>query len=80
VSINVLTNQEAGDVLGAAQAAGISRPVIGRIMPWTGPAKYAKVLEAARAGLGVQVGVEAVRNAALLVPRTTQPGVMHKHA
>lgn len=61
VSISVLTNQEAGDVLAAAQAAGISRPVIRRIMPRTGPAKYAEVLEAARAGLGVQVGVESVR-------------------
>jgi hypothetical protein len=57
VSISVLTNQEAGNVLAAAQAAGVSRPVIRRIMPRTGPAKYAEVLDAARTGLGLQVGV-----------------------
>jgi len=56
LSVSVLTNQEASDVWAASQAAGVSKPVIWRILPSEGPAKHPEVLEAARAGLGIQVG------------------------
>lgn len=56
LSVSVLTNKEARDVLAASQAAGVSKPVIWRIMPAEGPAKYTEILEAAQAGLDVQVG------------------------
>jgi hypothetical protein len=56
-TVSVLTNKEARQVLVASQAAGINKPGILRIMPSEGPANYTNVLQAARVGLGVQVGV-----------------------
>lgn len=57
ITISVLTNEEAREVLAGSQATGISRPSVMRIVPSDGPADYADVLDAARAGLGVQVRV-----------------------
>jgi hypothetical protein len=55
VPISVLTNQEARDVIMSAQKAGVKKPTIWRIMPASGPAKYAEILEAAKSGVGIQV-------------------------
>lgn len=59
-TVSVLTIKEARQVLVASQAEGVNRPGILRIVPSDGPANYTDVLKAARAGLGVQVGVGGV--------------------
>lgn len=51
----VLTNQEAGDVVQSAAAAGADNLTIWRIMPADGPVKYADIYDAAKSGLDIVV-------------------------
>lgn len=56
----VQTNEVARAVWAAANKAGIQRPVIWRLMNDEGPANYSAILEAAKSGMGIQVGQFAV--------------------
>ena len=54
--VSIVANSEAEQVMSAAWKAGLNKPVIWRIVPSAGPAKYGEVADAARKGIGIVVG------------------------
>lgn len=59
LSVSVLANDEAEQVIAASKAAGVAKPTVWRLMPADGPAKFKDVLEAARKGLDIHVSAHS---------------------